>query len=43
MYSKPEVQDYGTIRELTRASGFTCEEDGGSKLAIHHVSDPNCG
>jgi hypothetical protein len=33
----PKVIDYGTLIELTEASGFTDAEDGGSKILIHHV------
>lgn len=36
-YEAPRLRDYGTIVELTQAQGFTNEEDGGSKLLIHHV------
>jgi hypothetical protein len=39
-YERPTITDYGTIAEMTRASGFVNEEDGGSKLLIHHVSAP---
>jgi hypothetical protein len=39
-YETPVVRDYGDLVELTRASGFVCQEDGGSKLTIHHVSQP---
>lgn len=37
-YEAPAVVDFGDLAELTLASGFTNEEDGGSKLLIHHVS-----
>lgn len=37
MFEVPVVKDYGTLLELTQASGFINEEDGGSKLLIHHV------
>ena len=36
-YTAPVITDYGDLLELTRASGFTNQEDGGSKLLIHHV------
>ncbi len=36
-FEMPCVKDYGTLLELTEASGFTNAEDGGSKLLIHHV------
>ena len=36
-YTEPEVVDYGSLNEITEASGFVNEEDGGSKLLIHHV------
>ena len=39
-FETPVVRDYGTLLEMTEASGFVCEEDGGSKLLIHHVSAP---
>ena len=35
-YEKPEISDYGTIEELTNATGFVGPEDGGSKLLVHH-------
>ena len=35
-FEAPQVMDYGTLVELTEASGFTGAEDGGSKLLIHH-------
>jgi hypothetical protein len=35
-YERPEVLDYGTVVEITEATGFTGAEDGGSKLLIHH-------
>ncbi len=35
-YEAPTVIDYGNLVELTEASGFTAQEDGGSKLLIHH-------
>ena len=41
-YEEPEVTDYGSLAEMTEASGFVCEEDGGSKLIIHHTSNPAC-
>ena len=37
-YEAPVVADYGTLLELTTATGFVAEEDGGSKLLIHHVT-----
>jgi hypothetical protein len=36
-FEAPQVTDYGTLVELTEASGFVNAEDGGSKLLIHHV------
>ena len=38
MFEAPEVKDYGTLVELTEATGFTGAEDGGSKLLVHHVT-----
>lgn len=35
-YVKPEIVDYGTLVELTGASGATGPEDGGSKNSVHH-------
>jgi len=37
-YEAPVVQDYGSLADLTAATGFVAEEDGGSKLLIHHVT-----
>ncbi len=37
-YEKPQVSDFGTILELTSATGFIGPEDGGSKALIHHSS-----
>jgi hypothetical protein len=37
-YEAPNVTDYGDLVELTAATGFVSDEDGGSKLGIHHVS-----
>ena len=37
-YTAPVITDFGDLLELTQASGFVNEEDGGSKLLIHHVS-----
>jgi hypothetical protein len=37
-YEKPVLVDYGTLQDLTAASGFVAQEDGGSKLLIHHVT-----
>jgi hypothetical protein len=37
-YEAPQVVDYGDLLDLTRATGFVNQEDGGSKLAIHHVT-----
>jgi hypothetical protein len=37
-YERPEVVDYGSVVEITEATGFTGAEDGGSKLLIHHSS-----
>ena len=39
-YTAPVITDLGDLLELTQASGFVNQEDGGSKLLIHHVSDP---
>lgn len=36
-YETPSVRDFGTLGDLTEASGFVNQEDGGSKLLIHHV------
>lgn len=36
-FETPRVKDYGTLVELTEAAGFVNQEDGGSKLLIHHV------
>jgi hypothetical protein len=36
-YQKPVLVDYGTLQQVTAATGFTGAEDGGSKLLIHHV------
>lgn len=38
-YERPKVRDYGDLRELTQAQGFTGAEDGGSKALIHHEPD----
>lgn len=35
-YEKPEVTDYGTLVELTEATGAQGPEDGGSKESVHH-------
>ena len=35
-YERPEVADYGSVVEMTEATGFTGPEDGGNKLLIHH-------
>lgn len=35
-YGPPEVEDLGTLAELTQAQGITGEEDGGSKFQVHH-------
>ena len=40
-YQTPVVRDYGDLVDITQASGFVCEEDGGNKLVIHHVSQPS--
>jgi hypothetical protein len=40
-YQEPVVEDFGTLQEITEATGFVAEEDGGSKLLIHHVSNPS--
>jgi hypothetical protein len=31
------VVDYGDLLELTEATSFVADEDGGSKLLIHHA------
>jgi hypothetical protein len=37
-YEKPEIRDYGSLRELTASADYTGEEDGGGKLvAPHHT------
>lgn len=36
-YRSPEIRDYGSLADLTEASGFFGPEDGGSKLTIHHT------
>lgn len=41
-FETPVVKDYGTLLEITEATGFVCGEDGGSKFLIHHVSNPTC-
>jgi hypothetical protein len=35
-YEKPEVRDYGSLRELTEAVDFSGVEDGGNKLVGPH-------
>ena len=40
-FEAPQVTDYGTLLDLTAATGFVAQEDGGSKLLIHHVSAPS--
>jgi hypothetical protein len=35
-YVKPEIHDYGSLRELTQAVDFQGFEDGGNKLAGPH-------
>lgn len=35
-YIKPEIHDYGSLRELTDAVDFRGLEDGASKLAGPH-------
>jgi hypothetical protein len=39
-YENPTVRDFGTVGELTKATGFVNAEDGGSKLLIHHQDFP---
>ena len=39
-YEPPKVRDFGSLVDLTRAAGFVGAEDGGSKLLIHHSSNP---
>jgi hypothetical protein len=36
-YEAPTVNDYGSLLEITAASGFSGPEDGGNKLSIHHT------
>ena len=36
-YEEPTVVDYGSLTDMTEAQGFINEEDGGSKLLIHHI------
>lgn len=36
-FAAPTVTDYGTLVDITAAAGFVNQEDGGSKLLIHHV------
>jgi hypothetical protein len=35
-YVKPEIRDYGSLRELTEAVDFSGVEDGGNKLVGPH-------
>ncbi len=35
-YESPDLEDYGSLTDVTEASGLTGAEDGGSKLLIHH-------
>lgn len=35
-YAAPQVEDLGTLAELTQAQAFTGPEDGGSKMLLHH-------
>jgi hypothetical protein len=35
-YERPEVVDYGSLVDITEATALTGNEDGGSKLLIHH-------
>jgi hypothetical protein len=35
-YEHPQVVDYGSVVDITEATGFTGPEDGGNKLLIHH-------
>jgi hypothetical protein len=37
-YAAPKVIDLGSLEKITQAAGLVGEEDGGSKLLIHHVS-----
>ena len=37
-YETPTVRDFGTMKDLTEATGFVNQEDGGNKLLIHHVA-----
>lgn len=38
VYETPRVSDLGDLVELTRATSFNNQEDGGSKMLIHHSS-----
>lgn len=40
VYERPAIRDFGSLSELTRASGTVGAEDGGNKMTIHHESNP---
>ena len=40
-YDGPEIIDYGSLSAMTEATGFTDDEDGGSKFALHHLPPPS--
>jgi hypothetical protein len=40
-YKKPTVHDYGSLLDITSATGFTSTEDSGNKLLIHHIPPPS--
>ena len=35
-YERPQVMDYGSLIDITEATSINGNEDGGSKLLIHH-------
>jgi hypothetical protein len=41
-YTQPQISDYGSIEQLTAATGFAGDDDGGAKNARpaqpHHTS-----
>lgn len=39
-YRPPEIRDYGSIAELTKASGLAGVEDGGAKAVTFHDTAP---
>ena len=36
-YDRPKVSDYGSLAQVTAATGFSGNEDGGAKQAVHHT------